>query len=49
MVYVVVSPGDTVVEPFTSTLPMPGSITQEPASMEDQVRAEDCPTWMLSG
>jgi len=44
MVYVVVTAGETVVEPFTATLPMPWSMLAEAASVEVQVSVADAPS-----
>jgi hypothetical protein len=46
---VVVSVGDTVIEPLVGTLPIPLSITAETASVEVHERVEGSPTWMVSG
>ena len=43
MVYVVVSVGDTVMDPFISTLPIPGSMTQESALVDVHVSVVDSP------
>ena len=49
MVYSTVSVGETMVEPFAPTLPMPGSITQESASVEPHVSVDDSPTRIVPG
>ena len=41
--YVVVSAGDTWVDPLTSTMPISGSIMQVSALVEVQVSVEDSP------
>jgi len=47
--YVVVTTGDTVVEPLGSTTPRQGSTTHEVACDEDHVKIAVCPTSTLSG
>lgn len=49
IVYPVVSVGDTVIEPFASTLPIPGSIVQVSAFDELHVRVDDSPYKRVSG
>ena len=49
IVYVVVSEGDTVKEPLTSTLPMPASMTQASEFVEFHDRVHDSPNTMVSG
>ena len=41
MVYVVVSVGETIVDPLRATLPIPGSITQVSAFVEVHDKVED--------
>ena len=49
IVYVVVSEGDTVTKPLTSTLPIPESMTQESEFVEVHDRVHDSPNTMVSG
>jgi hypothetical protein len=49
MVYVVVSVGETTLDPFTSTDPMPGETDAEVASVEAQFKVEDSPEMMAGG
>ena len=49
IVYVVVSEGDTVMEPLTSTLPMPESMIQASEFVEFQDRVHDSPNKIVSG
>lgn len=45
----VVTVGDTLMEPLAPTAPMPGSISQEVAFVELHIRVADCPYRMLTG
>ena len=49
IVYVVVSAGKTPIDPLGSTLPTPGSMSQESAPVEFQERVVDAPGWIVSG
>ena len=49
MIYVVVTEGITLTEPFTSTVPMPLLMLAVSASLEVQVSTEDPPSFMVSG
>jgi hypothetical protein len=44
-----VTVGDTWIEPLGLTEPMPWSIMQDVALVEDQVRVEDAPVTMVAG
>ena len=49
IIYVVVSAGDTVIDPLTSTLPIPGAISQVSICFEYQERVVPSPNLTVSG
>jgi hypothetical protein len=49
IVYVVVSVGETVVDPLGSTVPTSGSITHVSVYVELHVSVDDSPSKMVSG